>query len=161
MCVCVITARGSRSAVFVCVCVTPSDRHTHTLTHTVHAPNTHERMPPCAELPQHAVLLAHLLSIVEAGTVTVPLQQSDPGLTNQGYIRAFIIQLLQQTFPHLQGSVLRACACVGVVNICLYVDIMWVSLPPTGLTHTRTQTQDLALACWVTRLHPRMCAGRR
>ena len=61
-----------------------------------------------ANFKMHATILAYMISLVEAGSVTVPLYDPSTGSSNnQQFLRDYISNLLKQAFPNLQDSQIR------------------------------------------------------
>ena len=50
----------------------------------------------------HAIILARMFALVEQGAITVPLQDENPAISNQEYVRQFVMNLIQTAMPHLQ-----------------------------------------------------------
>eukprot|EP00040_Diaphanoeca_grandis_P010671 m.54674 g.54674 ORF g.54674 m.54674 type:complete len:1076 (+) comp21955_c0_seq1:406-3633(+) len=59
------------------------------------------------ELELHAVILADLFAILEAGDITAPLNTAVPTMPNQQFVLQFIGGKLKEAFPHLQDSQLE------------------------------------------------------
>ena len=58
-----------------------------------------------------AQILAQMCHLVDSGAITAPLfnasQVADPTMTNQQYVREYLMQLLQGAFTNLQPYVRR------------------------------------------------------
>jgi len=55
-----------------------------------------------------AAILMHMFGTIESGAITIPLWDSntikDPTMTNQRFIREFVITMLRSAFPNLTGN---------------------------------------------------------
>ena len=65
-----------------------------------------------------AQILAQMCHLVDSGAITAPLfsasqAAADPNMTNQQYIREYLMQLLQGAFTNLQPYVWRGVEGVG------------------------------------------------
>jgi len=64
-----------------------------------------------AALTKHTTILSHMFSIAENNGITVllydPNQVSNPGMTNELYIKEYTAALLKQAFPHLQHAQIK------------------------------------------------------
>jgi exportin-1 len=49
-----------------------------------------------------AQILAQLCTVVDSGLITGPLSESTGGLSNEQFIREYLIQLMQSAFPNMQ-----------------------------------------------------------
>jgi len=63
-----------------------------------------------------AMVLARIFHIVESGAVQAPLfnpaEIGDPSMTNQRFLREYVMTLLRNAFPHLQKSVSMFVLCI-------------------------------------------------